>query len=391
MNKRGNRKIGVCVELTRSFGRDICVGISEFARLTDGVEPVFLTPSTLTQPSALASFDGFIARVMNDGMAKALMNTGKPIVDVFWSKPYDGFAIVKTNHQLVGRLAAEHFLSRRFENFGFCGSADDRSSDYCRSAFSQSLKKRGHSCLAYTPRTETRYEFDASVLINEHLATAPDAQDMAHWLKNLPKPVAIFCHNDLRAWQCLQVCRSCGIAVPHEVALLGLDNDVIVCGFAQPMISSIDPNTAAIGQESARVLVEMMTRASRSNRCIVRHIPPKGVVVRASTETYPVNPPWVSDALVFIRRHISDKLTAADVFTHVGYSHTVVDRAFRETLGTTVQREIGAIRLETARRLLKTTSLTIKEIAKNSGFASTEYFTRTFMKAEGVPPSAWRT
>ena len=390
MNSRSSKKIGVCVELTRSFGREICMGISEFARLSDGLEPVFISPSTLRSAIALSSFDGFIVRVMNDSMAQALKNTGKPVVDVFWAKPHAGFAIVKTNHQLVGRIAAEHFISRRFENFGFCGSADDRSSDYCRCAFSQTLSKRGHVCHIYTPCAGTRYEFDASVLINEHLARAPDARGMTRWLKNLPKPVAIFCHNDLRAWQCLQVCRDCGISVPNEVAILGLDNDVIVCGFARPMISSIDPNTPAIGNEAARTLAEMIDSPPTSNRLIVRHVPPNGVVVRASTETYPVNPLWVSDALIFIRRHVSDRITAADVFAHVGYSHTVVDKAFRETLGTTVQGEIAAVRLEVARNLLKSSSLPIKEVAKRSGFASAEYFTRAFMEAEGLSPSAWR-
>ena len=81
MDSKRSRKIGVCVELTRSFGREICMGISEFARLSDGLEPVFISPSTLRSATALSSFDGFIVRVMNDSMAQALKNTGKPVVD----------------------------------------------------------------------------------------------------------------------------------------------------------------------------------------------------------------------------------------------------------------------------------------------------------------------
>ena len=386
-----NRKIGVFVELTRAFGRDLCMGITEFARMTGSFEPVFLSPAALRRPSSLATFDGFIARVMNDRMARAFMSVGRPVVDVFWAKPHSGFAIVKTNHLLVGRMAAEHFLSRRFANFGFCGSANDRSSDYCSRAFAHTLKKHGRSCLVYTPRVETRYAFDSSVLINERLASAPDAREMSRWLKRIPKPIAVFCHNDLRAWQCLQVCRSCGLSVPKDVAILGLDNDVIVCGFACPMISSVDPDTPAIGHEAARTLAEIIDAGVDARRNVVRHVPPKGVITRASTAIYPVDPPWVSDALVFIRRHVADHITAADVFAHTGYSHTLVDKAFRDILGTTVQKEINAARIETARHLLKTTSLSVRAVASLSGFASAEYFTRSFMRAEGIAPTAWRT
>ena len=390
MADQDKKTIGVMVEITREFGRDLCKGIAAFAGEHDGISPIFITPEMLKRKSELERFDGFIVRVMNSSMARTLAATRKPVVDVYYERPYDGFAIVKTNHAKVGQLAAAHFTAHQFKNFAFCGFAGGRFSDYCRQAFVNALKRGGFSCKDYTPAARTRYEFDPAVLINERMEPAPDSKALREWLLSLPLPVAVFCPNDLRAWQLLQVCKNAGLRVPHDVAILGLDNDALICGFSKPALSSIDPDTESIGRESMRTICEMMGSTAISRKPIVRQVPPKGVVVRTSTETYPVDPPWLSDALVFIRRHIADRLSAADVYKKTGLSHTVVDATFRSRLGHSVQKEIAAARLEKAKHLLVSGNSSVSEIAKASGFASTEYFIRTFNTTMGKSPSKWR-
>lgn len=127
-----------------------------------------------------------------------------------------------------------------------------------------------------------------------------------------------------------------------------------------------------------------------SERQIIRQVDPVGVVERASTEVYPVDPPWLSDALVFIRKHVSDRLTASDIYAHLNRSHTTVDAAFRKILGTTVQKMIASVRIEAARHLLLTGDLPIVRIAERCGFTSQEYFSRAFSAEEGTSPAAWR-
>ena len=390
MAEQGRKTIGVMVEITREFGRDLCKGIAAFAGEHDDVSPVFITPDMLKRKSELARFDGFIVRVMNGAMARTLAATRKPVVDVYYERPYGGFAIVKTNHAKVGQLAAAHFIAHQFKNFAFCGFAGGRFSDYCRQAFVNALKRGGFSCRDYTPAARTRYEFDPAVLINERMEPAPDATALKEWVLSLERPVAVFCPNDLRAWQLLQVCLDAGLRVPHDVAILGLDNDALICGFSKPALSSIDPDTESIGREAMRTIGEMMDRPAVSRKPIVRQVPPKGVVVRTSTETYPVDPPWLSDALVFIRRHVADRLSAVDVYRKTGLSHTVVDATFRSRLGRSVQKEIAAARLEKAKHLLASGNSSVSEIAKASGFASAEYFIRAFNAAFGQSPSRWR-
>ena len=383
-------KIGVLVELTRASGRDLCAGITAYAQEHERLAPFFVDPKSLKEPSVLSKFDGFIARVMNDTIAKRLAASGKPVVDVYYEKPRPGFAVVKTNHAKLGSLAAGHFIDRRFSTFGFCGFSGGRFSDYSRQAFCRALSAEGHRCHCYEPPVQVRYDFDSSVLINERLNRAPDAKALTRWVKKLPKPIAVFCPNDLRAWQLLHVCLDCGIDVPHEVAILGLDNDVIVCGFSKPTISSIDPDTVEIGREAIRTLMEVINNPAVAKRQIVRQVDPKGIVERASTNVYPIDPPWLSDALIFIKNHVADRLSAFEVYAYLNRSHTAVDAAFRKVLNRTVQQTIAASRLEAACQLLLKSELPVMRIAEKCGFASQEYFSRSFSEEKGMPPEAWR-
>ena len=166
MGKSAETRIGVLVELTRAFGRELCEGITSYAQEHEGLTPVFIDMKALARPALLSEFDGFIARVMNDTIARRLAASGKPVVDVYYEKPRPGFAVVKTNHTRLGSLAAEHFIERKFSNFGFCGFSGGRFSEYSRQAFCRALSSKGHSCDCYEPSPSTRYEFDPSVLIN---------------------------------------------------------------------------------------------------------------------------------------------------------------------------------------------------------------------------------
>ena len=384
-------KIGLIVEITREFGRGLCRGVSELARESGTFNPFLIDTPKLKDSDQLREYDGFIARVMNDRIAQILARAKKPVVDVYYDRPRDGFAIVKTRHSRIGTLAAEHFIERKFKNFAYCGFAGGRFSAYCKAAFVRALSKYGAKCNSYTPFDKVRYDFNTQVLINEQLRPAPDASAVWKWLKRLVKPVAVFCPNDLRAWQLLQICKQHDVNVPREVAILGLDNDILVCGLANPMISSIDPDTEAIGRCAARTLLELIDNPSLAQKSIVRQVDPVGVVERASTEVFPLEPPWLSDALVFISRHISDNLTASDVYKYVGLSHTQIDKIFRAKLGTSVQNEIADMRLEKAQRLLLSTRRPLTEIAPLCGFSTPQYLIKSFTKKFHSPPATWRS
>ena len=114
------------------------------------------------------------------------------------------------------------------------------------------------------------------------------------------------------------------------------------------------------------------------------------IVERKSTEVYPLDPPWLSDALVYIHRHYADNLSASDVYAHLGLSHTPVDRAFKRTLGTSVHQEVLRVKLEEAARLLRGGgAASVGEVAKRCGFARQEHFWHAFKRRFGVSPSLY--
>ena len=156
------------------------------------------------------------------------------------------------------------------------------------------------------------------------------------------------------------------------------------------MISSIDPDAQKIGSVAAETLAGMM-ESGIPERMIIRQVSPSGVIARASSETTPVEPAWLADALVYIQRNAKHGISASDVFAKLNLSHTLVTRVFGKTLGVTVCEEIARTRLEEARRLLSSTDLSVTQIAKMSGFNSTTYFMQSFSKAYGTSPGAWRT
>ncbi len=383
-----SKLIGLIIERSRAFGRELCEGAITYAQERGSWELRFLAPIDATK-KALAGFDGFIARVTDDKLARRLAASGKPVVDVFYERPDAGFAIVKEKHQTIGRIAAEHFLDRRFTNFAYCPYGGGKTSAYCHTAFSNRLRRAGFACSTYKDAPEARYKADEAEVFNERIWQAPDAPQLSAWLLELPKPVAVFCPDDLRAWQLMETCIACGISVPSEVAILGLDNDLLICGCTHPMLSSIDPNTREIGRRAAQTLDEMMMHG-RPRRQVVQQIEPLGVVARASTATFPVDPPWLSDALVYIRRNVRKRLTAADVFKFLGRSQPIVNRAFRKALGVTVQKEIAAVRIEEAKRLLRTTTMSVTEIAPLAGYSSVAYLMKSFATAMGMTPTQWR-
>jgi LacI family transcriptional regulator len=226
-------------------------------------------------------------------------------------------------------------------------------------------------------------------LSQEHLALDPDRVQLGNWLKRLPKPVALFCCHDARAYQVLTLCKRLGIHVPAQAAVMGVDDDRILCGFASPMLSSIDPDAFRIGYTAAKTLSDMIANPrGKRDACVL--IPPKALIPRASTQIYPVTPPWLSDALIFIGKNFTNGINADAVFRHVGRSHTGVEKAFRDVLETTVHKEILRVRVEAAARLLRTTGLAAAVIAERAGFSSPQHFSFAFRKACGLTPDTYR-
>ena len=384
-------RIGVLVERQRAYGRRFCEGAASFACERPEISLGMLEWSDLNDARRLFAYDAFIVRILDDQMEQILRRTHKPAVDVFYGKRRDGFAVADLDNVAIGNLAAEHFISRGFRNFAYCGYNGISFSDVRCATFVRAVENAGHTCHVFGARKSDLEDFSENVVRGERYAPqAKEARSMRAWLRRLPKPIAVFCSHDLRAHQVLTLCHEVGIHVPNEVAILGVDDDAILCGFTAPTLSSIDPHGFETGREAVRIAREMLRNPDARRDPPNVLVKPLRLIVRESTEVYPIDPPWLSDALVYINRNAAKGITAADVFAHVGLSHTTVGSMFRRKLGVSVQDRLARVRMEEACHLLGN-GMSVTDVALKSGFSSVQYFCRAFAAAHGMSPAAWQS
>lgn len=382
-------KVAVFVETARGYGRALCEGIADFAQANG--HWVFEGGGESWEDvlrEIKGSTDGVIARIPNAKMARELARLRIPVVDLYRWRDYSAISSVDADHEAIGRLAAAWFIERRFRNFAFCGYASAPFSDVRGAAFKAAVAAGDFSCSVYNEKSYSSDYLGRMILQAECYGDPPDRDRMAAWLESLERPTALFCCHDIRAYQVVALCKELGLAVPRDVAVMGVDNDRLLCGFSDPMLTSVDPDAQRIGWAGAEHLFSLMTGKSKG----VRHalVSPKRIVERASTETDPVEPLWLSDALRFIRKEISAGVNADEVIRHVGLSHTQVERAFVKALNSTVHQEIARLRMREACRLLVETAHPASVVSQLAGFSSPQYFNRLFSHHIGLTPGDYR-
>ena len=378
-----SKRIGLLFNRSRAYGRGFCEGVAAYTEVRHDWR------LEMVEEGRLGKLDGLIAHVMDDARADQFARLGIPVIADFYRKPRRGFARALPDHAAIGRLAAEHFLERGFANYAFCGYDGILFSDERRAGYAAALSERRYECASYGTPSKVLNGFNERVILREELAPrAVDARELRAWLRALPKPCALFCCHDLRALQTLYAAKEEGLRVPEDIAILGVDNDMLVCNFAYPRLSSVDNDSFGVGRAAARLLDDILEGRASRDACV--KVAPMGIVPHASTDVFTYSKAVVNEAMLFMRRSLSQNLTASDIFAHLGKSHTFVENAFRAEVGSTVQGELQRLRLEEAKRLLKTTAMPLANIARRSGFSSPRYFAQAFRRALGVSPSAWR-
>ncbi len=204
----------------------------------------------------------------------------------------------------------------------------------------------------------------------------------------LPRPVGIMACYDIKAQQVLDVCRELDLAVPEQVAVIGADNDELLCNLSDPPLSSVVPNSQRAGYEAAGFLDRMMSgQKVKSDAVLVR---PLGIETRQSTDTLAIEDAEIAAAVRFIRRHADTGINVGDVLKEVPLSRRVLESRFRKILGRTPHEEIVRQRIGRIQQLLSETELSLREIADRTGFEHAEYLSVAFKQATGQTPSEFR-
>jgi LacI family transcriptional regulator len=223
-------------------------------------------------------------------------------------------------------------------------------------------------------------------------ARQDDWDSFAKWLgKKLaeaPKPLAILTYNDYDASRVLDTCIRFGITVPDEVAILGVDNNTLVCENQPVPLASIEHNLEEIGYRGAELLQALMDGQTKVEQPIL--IPPKGIILRQSADLIAVRSPVVREALIFVKEHLERRFGVEQVAAHLALSRATLDRVFKAETGKTLGGEIVRQRLARAKILLRSTTLKNYEIARLTGFCNPAHLTQSFQKYLGQSPKTYR-
>lgn len=375
------RRVALLLDRGLSFVREVIRGIRGYASdkpnwvLRDG-------PPRLQLVSQVRDWKphGIIAGLVLPRVAKELVRIGVPLIDVAYMLPDLSVPTVDVDHRAVGRLAAEHFLERKFNQFGFFGSESAAYSKSQEAAFRECVAEAGHS---------------VSSCYAEYLADLTTAalwkkstQKAERWLRRLPKPVAVLCCEDAPARYLADVCSQIGLKVPDEVALLGVGNDDLDCSLTQPALSSIAVPSERIGFEAAALLDRLMKGEKAQRR--PKLLPPLHVVTRYSTDILAIEDETVQAALQYIRENAWADMSVNDLADGIAVGRRLLERKFRTILRRSILEEIYRVRVERAKELLTDTHLSITAIAERAGFPNTRRLDVVFSKQTGLSPREYR-
>jgi LacI family transcriptional regulator len=323
--------------------------------------------------------DGILAslpRVPEPDQAK-LLKRGGPLVDLRIENPLPLPRVVLDN-EAIGRLAAEHFLSRGFTDLAYyqayAGQVEVERMAGFRRAVEAAGKTFHHLNMAKVPMALRRGD--------KRLA------HLAELVRALPKPIAVMGQYDGSASEFVMACERAGVPVPEHAAVMGADNDPITSELGIIPLTSVDTNRFRHGYEAAALLDRLM-KGEKPPTAVIR-IPPKDVVVRRSSSILAVKNLHVSRALAFIWEHYREAIQVKDVVQSTGVSRRSLFALFRQYLGRTVMDEITRLRITHAKLLLKETDDKTYAIARACGYHDARHLNKSFQRVTGMTPTEFR-
>ena len=324
--------------------------------------------------------DGYLLSLHESAeVRRALIKTGKPIVYLdavdLNSIPPDGtVSFLKIDQNAIGRTAANHLLGlSQFKTFAFVHAVGNPHWSVGRAeGFANALARR-----------------QKTVAIYDNSSLSSDAAELAQWIKALPKPAAIFAAFDDRAIDVINACRTVGVKIPKDVTVLGAGDDELICNSCRPPLSSVRIPFEHHGFMAARELQAKMMLPINRNR--VLKIGNDFVISqRQTTASTTAFNTLVNDGLAFIAEYATSGIKVPDVVKHLNVSRRLADLRFRQSTGKSILQTIIEAQTDEAKRLLRTTSLSIADIAGHCGFTSANYFKNVFTRTVGKSPRAWR-
>ncbi|WP_339735098.1 XylR family transcriptional regulator [uncultured Gimesia sp.] len=381
MPRSATPQVAIFIETSKTFGRGIIQGISTYSR-THGPWSIFIDewgPAT-SIPAWMKQWegDGIIARVRSQQMCERLQQSGVPIVDTIHQVPGLNLPGVYSDDTAIAQMAFEHLRDRHLRQFAFVGVERANWSLRRRNAFAEISRQQGFECHIYSPLSRRRFAESWN----------GGQEDLGDWLESLPKPVGLMAAHDLRALCVLDACRRRKIAVPEQVAVVGVDNDDVFCEVIDPPLTSISHQAEEIGYQAAALLGRLMQGDSAPAQPVM--LPPRTLVPRRSTDIIAVDDMSIALALEFIRRNACKQINVPLIARHAKLSRRSLERRFMKLIGKTPHQILAEERLRRAKQLLIDTDFTLEQIAAMVGFSSAAYLSVVIKEHANCTPIEFR-
>lgn len=375
------------LDSSRAADRGVIRGILEYAHLRGDwsfyrYSPLFRTPPFSREQSGSVlerlkklDADGIIGYLpAESNVLQTIISTGFPTVVIPIKEPIPGLVNILQD-EAVGSAGAHHLLERGFVHYAFCG-AQDYWSTVRGEGFTGLIGKAGFSVYSYPGVPDSKRGEN-------------EVERLAQWLENLPKPVAVMTSNDERSAELVEACHLKGLKIPDQVAVLGVDNDEMICQLSNPPLSSIELNSEKVGSEAAEAMDCLIARRKPPREEI--YFRPAGIVTRQSTDFLAIEDAEVAAAVRFIRNNARRDIHVNDVVANSTLSLRALQQRFCKSLGRGINQEIRKIRIQQfSERLLKT-SHTVQKIAYDLAFEDINHMSRLFRREMGMTPLEFRS
>ncbi|MBR7213386.1 xylose operon transcription regulator XylR [Pseudomonas sp. B2021] len=379
-------RIALLFNGSKIYDRGIIAGIGNYLSSTRASWDLFLEEDFLCRLRGIERWqgDGIIADFDDPLIGEALAGSRIPVVAVGGSyedvgKYPKGIPYVATDNHALMKLAYEHLVEAgltRFACFSLPEAQANRWAQEREKAFRRLMQRDGLQVEVYRGLGTSAPLWDSAV------------EQQIAWLHSLPKPIGIIAVTDARARQLLQACLTAGIAVPEEVALIGIDNDPLTRTLTRVPLSSVIQGTETMGRTAAALLHQMLHGKPCTGTQVL--VPPDAINVQASSLHQPLGNPYVMQALLFIRQYACQGIKTDQVAAYVGVSRSSLEAHFRKARGCSVHDEILRFKLAAAAKGLENNSLAIADIAARCGFTSAQYLHTVFRREFGCTPRQYQ-
>ena len=318
-------------------------------------------------------FAGAIVRLPVEALGE-VERSGVPVVMLYELPAGSRLRRVGMDNEAVGRAAAAYLRELTPASYGFFGA---------ESAFA-ATRRRAFADWASIGREDGDEDGDALTRCGAEAGEA----EVVSWLRGLPKPAAVLAGNDEAGLRLTNLCRSAGVGVPEDVAILGVDNDELLCELCEPPLSSIVLPAERVGYEAAALLRRLLAGDADAPGSVL--LPPGEVVARRSTERLPSADPLVREALGYLRDHATEPIDVEDLLGVLSCSRRHMEQSMKRAIGRTPGQELTRLRIARAKALLSSGELPLEEVATRSGYRNGVRLSVAFRREVGLTPGRFR-